>query len=96
MFDVINAGGASVSARNNGALAVGKLADMMALNADAVDLIGRSGDTILDCYIFAGDDRMVGDVWSAGRHMVTGGKHVKREAIVSAYARTMKELGEAI
>lgn len=96
LFDAINTGGASVSARNNGALAVGKLADMMALNADAVDLIGRSGDTILDCYIFAGDDRMVGDVWSAGRHMVTGGKHVKREAIVSAYARTMKELGEAI
>lgn len=96
LFDAINAGGASVSARNNGALAVGKLADMMALNADAVDLIGRSGDTILDCYIFAGDDRMVGDVWSAGRHMVTGGKHVKREAIVSAYARAMKELGEAI
>lgn len=96
LFDAINAGGASVSARNNGALAVGKLADMMALNADAVDLTGRTGDTILDCYIFAGDDRMVGDVWSAGRHMVTGGRHVNREAIVSAYARTMKELGEAI
>ena len=96
LFDAINTGGASVSARNNGALAVGKLADMMALDADTVDLTGRTGDTILDCYIFAGDDRMVGDVWSAGRHMVTGGKHVKREAIVSAYARTMKELGEAI
>jgi formimidoylglutamate deiminase len=96
LFDAINAGGASVSARNNGALAVGKLADMMALDAEAVDLIGRTGDTILDCYIFAGDDRMVGDVWSAGRHMVTGGKHVKREAIVSAYAKAMKELGEAI
>jgi len=96
LFDAINAGGASVSARNNGTLVVGKLADMMALDADAVDLIGRTGDTILDCYIFAGDDHMVGDVWSAGRHMVTGGKHVKREAIVSAYAKAMKELGEAI
>ncbi|SOE18285.1 formimidoylglutamate deiminase [Hoeflea halophila] len=96
LFDAINAGGASVSARDNGTLAVGKLADMMALDAEAVDLIGRSGDTILDCYIFAGDDRMVGEVWSAGRHMVTGGRHVKREAIVSAYAKTMKELGEAI
>ncbi|MGJ8572680.1 MAG: formimidoylglutamate deiminase [Hoeflea sp.] len=96
LLDAINAGGASVSARNNGALAVGKLADMMALDAHTVNLIGRTGDTILDSYIFAGDDSMVGDVWSAGRHMVTGGKHVKREAIVSAYARTMKELGEAI
>ncbi|AKI01640.1 formiminoglutamate deiminase [Hoeflea sp. IMCC20628] len=96
LFDAINAGGASVSARNNGALAVGKLADMMALDSGAVDLIGRTGDTILDCYVFAGDDRMVEDVWSAGRHMVSGGRHVKREAIVAAYASTMKQLGEAI
>ncbi|MDF1606708.1 formimidoylglutamate deiminase [Hoeflea sp. YIM 152468] len=96
LFDAVNAGGATTSARNNGSLAVGKLADMLALKADSVDLIGRSGDTILDCYVFAGDDRMVGDVWSAGRHMVRDGSHVKREAIVSAYAKAMKELGEAI
>jgi len=96
LIEAVNAGGAKASARNNGSLAVGKLADMMALDAGAVDLIGRTGDTILDCYIFAGDDRMVEDVWSAGRHMVSGGRHIKREAIVSAYARTMKELGEAI
>ena len=96
LFDAINAGGAAASARNNGALAVGRLADMMALNGEAVNLIGRHGDTILDCYMFAGDDRMVGDVWSAGRHMVKGGRHIKREAIVSAYARTMRELGDAI
>jgi len=96
LFDAINAGGSAASARNNGALAVGRLADMMTLDGDAVDLIGRHGDTILDCYMFAGDDRMVGDVWSAGRHMVKGGRHIKREAIVSAYARTMRELGDAI
>ena len=96
LFDAINAGGAAASARNNGSLAVGRLADMMALDSNAVDLIGRQGDTILDCYMFAGDDRMVEHVWSAGRHMVQGGRHVRREAIVSAYARTMRELGGAI
>ena len=96
LFDAINSGGASVSARDNGALAVGKLADMVALDANAVDLVGRDGDTILDCYVFAGDDRMVEDVWSAGRHVVSGGRHGKREAIVAAYVRTMKQLGEAI
>lgn len=96
LLDAVNAGGAAASARNNGTLAVGKLADMMALYSDAVDLIGRHGDTILDCYMFAGDDRMVEDVWSAGRHMVQGGRHIKREAIVQAYARTMRELGGAI
>ena len=96
LLDAINAGGARASARNNGSLAVGRLADMMALDSNAVDLIGRQGDTILDCYMFAGDDRMVEHVWSAGRHMVQGGRHVRREAIVSAYARTMRELGGAI
>ena len=96
LFDAINSGGASVSVRDNGALAVGKLADMVALDANAVDLVGRDGDTILDCYVFAGDDRLVEDVWSAGRHVVSGGRHGKREAIVAAYVRTMKQLGEAI
>ena len=96
LLDAVNAGGAAASARNNGALAVGRLADMMALDSGAVDLIGRHGDTLLDCYMFAGDDRMVEHVWSAGRHMVQGGRHIKREAIVQAYARTMRELGGAI
>tara|TARA_R110002020_G_scaffold13069_3_gene47254 strand:+ start:1766 stop:3130 length:1365 start_codon:yes stop_codon:yes gene_type:complete len=96
LFDAVAAGGASVAGRDTGAIAVGKLADLMALDAQSVDLAGRSGDTILDCLVFAGDDRMISDVWSAGRHMVTSGRHVKREAIVSAYARAMRELGEAI
>ncbi|KGF67921.1 N-formimino-L-glutamate deiminase [Hoeflea sp. BAL378] len=96
LFDAVTAGGASVAGRDTGAIAVGKLADLMALDAQSVDLAGRSGDTLIDCLVFAGDDRMISDVWSAGRHMVTSGRHVKREAIVSAYAKAMRELGEAI
>ena len=37
----------------------GLLADLMALDGGHVDLEGREGDTILDAWIFAGDDRMV-------------------------------------
>jgi formimidoylglutamate deiminase len=96
LFDEINRGGAMVSARDNGAIAVGKLADLMALDAGAVDLTGKSGDTILDCYIFAGDDRLVSDVWSAGRHMVREGRHINREAIAARYVETIKQLGEAL
>ena len=43
--------------------------------AEASGLL-HEGDEILDAYIFAGDDRMVRDVWSAGRHVVRDGKHV--------------------
>ena len=51
---------------------------------------------MLDSFIFAGDDRVISDVWSAGRHRVRGGRHVEREAIVGRYLRTMEEIGGAI
>ena len=64
----------------------------MVLDPTHVDFIGRDGDTLLDSFIFAGKDLMVRDVWSAGRHMVREGRHIKREEIVSKlcqrYART--------
>lgn len=96
IFDAVNAGGARAAGRNSGAIAVGKLADLVALDDEAVNLAGRRGDTILDCFIFAGDDRMVRDVWSAGRHMVRDGRHVRHEAITARYAGAMRDLGEAI
>lgn len=96
LLDAVNAGGATVSGRDNGAIAPGKFADLMALDANAVDLIGKSGDTILDCYMFAGDDRLVLDVWSAGRHMVREGRHVARDIIAKRYVETMRQLGEAL
>ena len=96
LFEAVCKGGARAAGRNSGAIAVGRLADLVALDGDAVDLAGRADDTILDCYIFAGDDRMVSDVWSAGRHMVRGGRHVGRDAIVQRYRGVMAELGDAI
>jgi formimidoylglutamate deiminase len=62
----------------------------------ATDLEGRAGDAILDAWLFAGDDRMVAEVWSAGRHIVTGGAHVRRGAITQAYRRVMAGLRDAI
>ncbi len=75
---------------------VGNLADLMALDSQAVDLVERSGDTLLDCFVFAGHDRMITDVWSAGRHQVRGGRHVDQAAITKQYLEAMKELRQAI
>ncbi len=95
LFDAAVAGGARAAGRESGAIAPGLWADLVALDAAHVDLAGRSGDRLLDSFIFAGGNDMVRDVWSAGRHMVKDGRHVRRDEIVPRYARAMAELVEA-
>lgn len=89
-------GGALACGRNAGRIEVGRLADLLALDGTAIDLEGRSGDTAVDCFAFAGDNRMVADVWSAGRHMVQGGRHLHREAIHERYRAVRRELADLL
>lgn len=92
LFDACCKGGARAAGRNSGLIAPGHLADLLALDGEHPDLAGRTSDTLLDSWIFAGDDRMVCDVWSAGRHMVSAGRHRQREAITAAYRRAISGL----
>ncbi len=96
IFEGALAGGAQAVARQTGRLEVGYWADMMSLNTASEHLWGRTHDAVLDSWIFAGDDRLVNDVWSAGRHMVTDGKHTARTQIVAAYKRTLNALKGAL
>jgi formimidoylglutamate deiminase len=96
MFDAILKGGTQASDRNAGRLEVGCWADMLSLDTASEHMWGRDGDTALDSWIFAGDDRLVRDVWSAGRHVVTAGEHVQRASIVAAYKRTIDALKDAL
>ena len=85
-------GGAIAAGRASGAIAVGMWADLLALDCTSPDMAASAGDTLLDTYIFAGDDRMVADVWSAGRHIVTAGRHVARDGVVAGYQRVITRL----
>lgn len=96
LFDHAVAGGAQALQRNSGAIGVGRLADLVALDRRHVDLAGRKGDVVLDTYVFAGDDRMVSDVWSAGRHVVASGRHIARDRILPRYAKSLAKLGQEI
>ncbi len=96
LYDAICTGGAHAAGRDTGQITPGKWADLMALDAGHIDLADQSGDTLLDCFIFAGDDHMVRDVWSAGRHMVQGGRHRHRDQITAAYTRALKPLRDAL
>lgn len=92
LFSEATRGGAQALGRTSGEIRVGNWADLVALNSSAIDLADKRGDTCLDAFIFAGDDRMVTDLWSAGRHMVSNGVHVARPGIEAAYRRTMTSL----
>jgi formimidoylglutamate deiminase len=92
LMDAAASGGAQALGRNSGVIEAGRLADLIALDSLAIDLAGKQGDAILDSFIFAGDDRMVRDVWSAGRHLVREGRHSKREEITSRYLTVMQAL----
>ena len=96
IFDEIVKGGAQAAGRKTGLIAPGYWADLLLLNTDHINLDGRQSDTILDCFVFAGDDRMITDVWSAGRHQVKEGRHVHREKIVENYRRATRSLIDAI
>lgn len=85
-------GGARTAGRGAGRIAVGEWADLLALDTRHVDLEGLAGDTLLDAFAFAGDSRMVADVWAAGRHMVQSGRHVRRDAIEAAYRAAVQSL----
>lgn len=86
-------GGAQAAGREAGAIAAGKLADLMALDTAHITLEGRAGDLAIDSWVFAGDDNMVSDVWAAGRHQVRGGRHIDHAAITGRYRATIRRLG---
>ena len=62
------------------------------MDSNAINLVGHENDTILDSFVFAGDDRLVKDVWAAGRHLVKNGRHVKSESLINTYLQTMRSI----
>ncbi|MFS4581531.1 formimidoylglutamate deiminase [Phaeobacter sp. C3_T13_0] len=89
-------GGARALGRDAGCLRVGALADLMAFDTADVSLCALRPDQFLDGLCFAADGSVVSDVWSAGRHVVTGGRHAEREKIIARYAAAVAALLSAL
>lgn len=96
LFEGAARGGAQAAGRAAGAIEPGLWADLMALGDLGPDGVGREKDTLLDTWIFARDDRDVTGTWSAGRHLVAEGRHIRRAPITAAYTRTLQRLRQAI
>lgn len=85
-------GGAQALGRGAGEIAVGALADLVAIDSTAPALCALPQEQILDGLVFAGKDNVVTDVWSAGRHAVRGGRHINRDEITATYRLAMQSL----
>jgi formimidoylglutamate deiminase len=86
------AGGAQALARNMGAIAPGKRADLVVLDGGQPDLAARSGDAIANSLIFGGTPGLVRDVMVAGKWQVQQGRHAAEEAAAAGYKRALEAL----
>ncbi|MDB5479993.1 MAG: N-formimino-L-glutamate deiminase [Caulobacteraceae bacterium] len=92
LFGRALAGGTQALGESFTGLATGASADIVSLNPVRAALVGRSGDAVLDGWIFAGDARCVETVWRRGERVVEHGRHRDAAAIGAAYAATLNGL----
>lgn len=88
------AGGARALGREAGAIMAGRLADLVAIDTAAPSLCALDERRLLDGLCFAAGDRVVTDVWSAGRHVVADGCHHARDTIIADYRKAVAALLE--
>ncbi len=85
-------GGAQALGRSAGQISEGALADLVAIDSSDPALCALRPDQLLDGLVFAAQDRVVTDLWSAGRHRVKEGHHVARDQIVARYRKAIAEI----
>jgi formimidoylglutamate deiminase len=91
LFDGVLRGGAQALGIDGG-LTVGASADIVSLDADHPALVARTGDDLLDGFIFAGGDKLISSVWRAGEKVVSDGIHHRRAEVSVRYRRTLERL----
>ncbi len=92
LWDGASEGGAAALGREAGRLAPGRRADLLVLDPDHPALAGRSGDSLLDSFVFSGGGEALRDVMAGGRWIVRDRRHPAEEAAASAYRAAIARL----
>lgn len=92
LFDAAAIGGAAALGDGGGRIAVGAPADLVLLDPGHPALLGRSGDALLDAWIFASAGSPVREVRVRGRRVVADGRHVARDAAEAAWRAALARL----
>lgn len=86
------AGGRRALGRNIGQLKQGARADLLVLDESAPNLVGKTGDEVLDALVFAGNTNSVRDVMVGGRFVVKNGHHAGEAAVFERYRKALSSL----
>ena len=92
LYSEAAAGGAKALGRAAGRIEAGRWADLVAVDTAAPAFAALHRDQWLDGLCFAADERVITDVWSAGRHVVNDGRHVLRDRVAATFRATMQRL----
>jgi formimidoylglutamate deiminase len=79
-----------------GQIAPGFRCDLLALDGGHPNLVGRSGDALLDSLVFVSGPGAspIAETWVAGRRLTQAGRHPKREQTARAYAECVARLAK--
>ncbi len=89
-------GGAQALGRPMGSIAPGMRADFVCLDMGCPDLEGRSGDELLDAWVFVHGRRLIDRVYAGGHLVVDGGRHRLRDQIDARYRSAITALYGAV
>jgi formimidoylglutamate deiminase len=84
--------GAQAIGQPAGAIAVGRRADWLVLDAAHPSMVGAAADTALDHVLFAGGDAAIRDVMVAGRWMIKDRRHAAEDELRPRFAALMRRL----
>ena len=87
--------GAQAIGQPAGAIAVGRRADWVVLDAGHPAMAGAVADTALDRLLFAGGDAAIRDVMVAGRWALKDGRHALEDELRPRFAALMQRLATA-
>lgn len=85
-------GGTQVSGFNNGALEIGKRADIIVLDENSPQLLGGKKENIIDQFIFSGNSNPVKDVYIGGQNIISNYQHQNEQQILQDYKKVMNRL----
>ncbi len=95
LFDGALRGGSQALGLTKAGLVEGAFADIVSLDAQNIALVGRSGDAILDSWIFGASRSPVDCVWARGRKVVRDGRHHQRETVATRFRGAIEGLLQA-
>ncbi|MBX3128328.1 MAG: formimidoylglutamate deiminase [Polyangiaceae bacterium] len=86
------AAGAPALGRPVGALTPGSRADFIVLDPNHPALMERARDDVLDAWVFVAGSAAVRDVVVGGHAVVRGGRHVRRDELLSRYRAALRQV----